>query len=180
MRTIPGGKAMQRTIYYARLDSPWGPLFLAGTEKGVCNCTFMRDQDITDILTQVEKRNHDALVKGAVGPLGPAIDLLKRYFSSEAELNHYPLDIQGSPFRLRVWSALRKIPLGKVATYGEIAAKIGKLRGGRAIGQACGSNPVVLFVPCHRVVSARGKLGGFGGGISLKRSLLHHEGVRIY
>ena len=170
---------MERTIYYARLDSPWGPLFLAGTEKGICNCTFMRNQGITDILTLVAKTNHDGLFKGAVGPLGPAIDLLKRYFSNKAELNHYPLDIQGSPFRLRVWSALRKIPLGKVATYGEIAAKIGKPRGGRAIGQACGSNPVVLFVPCHRVVSAQGKLGGFGGGLPLKRSLLHHEGVRI-
>jgi methylated-DNA-[protein]-cysteine S-methyltransferase len=139
----------------------------------------MGDQGINDILNQVAKRSSDDLVKGAVGPLGPAIDLLKGYFSREGGLNHYPLDIQGSPFRLRVWSALRKISLGKIATYGEIAAKIGNPRGARAIGQACGSNPVVLFVPCHRVVSAQGKVGGFGGGLPLKRSLLHHEGVRI-
>ena len=167
---------MQRTIYYTKLTSPWGPLFLAGTEKGVCTCTFMRDQGITDILSQVAKRNHDGLVKGAVGPLSPAIDLLKRYFSREAELNRYALDIHGSPFRLRVWSALREIPLGKVSTYGEIAAKIGKPGGGRAIGQACGSNPVVLFVPCHRVVAAHGGLGGFGSGLYIKEALLRHEG----
>jgi len=111
--------------------------------------------------------------------LGPAIDLLKSYFSSKAELNRYPLDIQGSPFQIRVWSALREIPLGEVATYGEIAGQVGKPRGARAVGQACGSNPVVLFVPCHRAVASQGKLGGFGGGLPLKSSLLHHEGVRI-
>jgi methylated-DNA-[protein]-cysteine S-methyltransferase len=104
---------------------------------------------------------------------------LKYYFSGEAGLNRYPVDIQGSPFRLRTWAELRKIPLGKVATYGEIAAKIGKPRGARAIGQACGSNPVVLFIPCHRVVSGGGELGGFGGGLRLKRSLLLHEGADI-
>jgi len=170
---------MQRTVFYTKLDSPWGPLFLAGTEKGVSTCTFFRGQDINDILAEVANKNGDRLVKGEMGPLGPAIDLLKRYFSKKAELNRFPLDIEGSPFRLRVWSELRKIPMGRAVTYGEIAAQIGKPRSGRAIGQACGSNPAVLFVPCHRVVSAQGKLGGFAGGLNLKRSLLHHEGIKI-
>jgi len=170
---------VSKSIYYTQVESPWGPLFLAVTEKGVCNCTFLRERDISDMLSRVAERNLERWVEGAAGPLGPAIDLLKDYFSGEAELNRYPVDIQGSTFRVRAWSELRKIPLGKVATYGEIAAKIGKPRGARAIGQACGSNPVVLFIPCHRVVSAQGKLGGFGGGLRLKRSLLHHEGIRI-
>ena len=138
---------MERTVFHTQLDSPWGPLFLAGTEIGVSNCTFLPDHGIADIPTQLAKKNHETMVKKAVGPLGPAIDLLKCYFSGEAELDRYPLDLQGSPFALSVWSALRKIPLGKVATYGEIAARIGKPRGARAVGQACGKNPVMLFVP---------------------------------
>lgn len=167
---------MQRRIFYTRLDSPWGPLFLAGTEKGVCRCTFMRDQDVTDILSQMTKGNPDAMVKGDMASVSSAVGLLKRYFSGQAELHRYPLDLQGSPFQLQVWSVLTEIPFGKVATYGEIAARIGRPRGARAVGQACGSNPVVLFVPCHRVVSSQGKLGGFGGGLDLKKSLLRHEG----
>jgi O-6-methylguanine DNA methyltransferase len=174
------GKTMQGTIYYTQLDSPWGPLFLAGTEQGVCNCAFLPDHTLADIPAQLAKKNHETMIKEAVGPLGPAIELLKCYFSGEAELDRYPLDLQGSPFALRVWSTLRKIPLGKVATYGEIAARIGKPRGARAVGQACGRNPVILFVPCHRVLAAHGKLGGFGSGLSLKEALLGHEGVSIY
>jgi O-6-methylguanine DNA methyltransferase len=175
-----GEKAMQRSIYYTHLDSPWGRLFLAGTEIGVCNCTFLPDNTIADIPAHLAKKNRESVIREAVGPLGPAMDLLKYYFSGEADLVRYPLDLQGSPFALRVWSALRKIPLGKVATYGEIAARIGKPRGARAVGQACGKNPVILFVPCHRVVAAHGELGGFGSGLSLKEVLLGHEGLSIY
>jgi O-6-methylguanine DNA methyltransferase len=168
---------MQRTIYYTRLASPWGPLFLAGTEKSVCSCDFLNGKDIADLLLRLQKQNHHALVKEAREPLASAVDLLKRYFAGEPEYLDQPLDLQGSQFQMQVWSALRQIPAGKVATYGEIAARIGRPRGARAVGQACGRNPVVLFVPCHRVVAANGGLGGFGSGLSLKKALLEHEGV---
>ena len=102
---------------------------------------------------------------------------MNRYFGGEPENLNHPLDLQGSQFHLEVWATLRQIPAGKVATYGEIAGRIGRPQGARAVGQACGRNPVVLFVPCHRVVAANGGLGGFGSGLSLKEALLRHEGV---
>ena len=169
---------MSKTVYYTHLTSPWGPLFLAGTEKGICSCQFLRGKDISSLIFQLRER-HNHVVQENPLPLAPAIDVLKQYFSGETKRLSDVLDLQGTPFQLMVWSALREIPPGNVATYGEIAAKIGKPRAARAVGQACGSNKVVLFVPCHRVVAAQGKLGGFGGGLSLKKALLYHEGVSV-
>ena len=169
---------MHRKIYYTNLASPWGPLFLAGTEKAICLCQFLHGKDISNLIYQLGEKPNQVAQENAL-PLAPAIDALKQYFSGEKKPLSHALDLQGTPFQLMVWSALQEIPLGKVATYGEIAGEIGRPRAARAVGQACGSNNVVLFVPCHRVVAAQGKLGGFGGGLSIKKALLLHEGVRV-
>ncbi len=170
---------MPTNIYYTQLDSPWGPLFLAGTEKAICSCEFFDGKNVSTLLFRLQKQDHQALIKQNPQALASAVDALNRYFAGAPQKLDYPVDLQGSPFHIKVWTALRNIPLGKVATYGEIAGRIGSPGGARAVGQACGSNPVVLFVPCHRVVAADGTLGGFGGGLSLKRALLRHEGVRM-
>ena len=170
---------MPQSLYYTRLVSPWGPMFLAGTDISVCSCEFINGKDISAVLSQLQKLNHRVLVKEEPQPLASAVDCLHRYFAGEPEDFDHPLDLQGSRFQMEVWSALRRIPGGKVATYGDIAAQIGRPLSARAVGQACGSNPIVLFVPCHRVVAANGGLGGFGSGLGLKQALLHHEGVFI-
>ena len=170
---------MPKIVYYSQLDSPWGSLFLAGTDKSICACRFMAGKDEAGPIADLIKENSEALLKEDSVPLTPAVEHLHRYFSGEPEQLCYPLELQGSPFKIRVWSALRESPLGRIFTYGEIAARIGSPRAARAVGQACGSNQVVLFVPCHRVVAAQGKLGGFGGGLSLKKALLLHEGVSV-
>jgi O-6-methylguanine DNA methyltransferase len=168
---------MAKSIYYTILASPWSPLFLAGTEESVCSCEFIKGKDISSLLSRVQKLNPHALIKEDPQPLASAVDCLNRYFAGEPENLDQPLDLQGTHFQMQVWSTLRQIPAGKVATYGNIAARIGRPRGTRAVGQACGRNPVVLFIPCHRVVAAHGGLGGFGSGLSLKEALLRHEGV---
>jgi AraC family transcriptional regulator, regulatory protein of adaptative response / methylated-DNA-[protein]-cysteine methyltransferase len=83
-----------------------------------------------------------------------------------------PLDAQGTDFQKKVWNALRKIAFGKTKSYGEVAEAIGKPKAVRAVGGACGANPIPVLVPCHRVLAAHGKIGGFGGGLDWKRSLL--------
>ena len=170
---------MLKSIYYTRLASPWSPLFLAGTEERVCSCEFIEGKDIINLLSRLQKLNHHALIREDPEPLASAVDCLNRYFAGELETLNQPLDLHGSQFQTQVWSTLRQIPAGKVATYGEIAARIGRPQGARAVGQACGRNPVVLFVPCHRVVAANGGLGGFGSGLDLKEELLRHEGVSL-
>ena len=87
-----------------------------------------------------------------------------------------PLCLRGTPFQRRVWEALRAIPYGETRTYSEIAAAVGSPRASRAVGMACHRNPVLLFVPCHRVVAAGGRLGGFACGSETKQFLLTLEG----
>ena len=166
---------MQWKVYYTHLSSPWGPLFLAGTEKGICSCLFLQGKDISSLIYQLREKPDHVVQEDALA-LAPAIEVLNQYFSRETKNLSHALDLQGTPFQIMVWSALRQIPLGKVATYGEIAARVGRPLAARAVGQACGSNPVVLFVPCHRVVAAKGGLGGFGSGLDIKQALLRHEG----
>jgi methylated-DNA-[protein]-cysteine S-methyltransferase len=92
--------------------------------------------------------------------------------------NFPPLDMTGTGFQKSVWNALRKISIGKTKSYGEIAQAIGNPKAVRAVGGACGANPVPVLVPCHRVLAANKKLGGFSGGLDWKRSLLAREGVK--
>ncbi len=89
-----------------------------------------------------------------------------------------PLDLDGTDFQIRVWHALLKIPTGRTKSYGEVARAIGKPKAVRAVGGACGANPVPLLIPCHRVLAANGKIGGYSGGLDWKRKLLAREGVK--
>ncbi len=88
-----------------------------------------------------------------------------------------PLRPEGTEFQGMVWNALAQIPFGEVRSYQDIAAAIGRPGASRAVGQANHHNPVAPFIPCHRVVTSSGTLGGYGGGMPLKKALLDHEGV---
>ncbi len=109
---------------------------------------------------------------------------LDRYFSGEEGGEDVPIALQGSPFRMAVWDALRRIPYGKTVTYGDLAREIARARGigsmsAQAIGGAVGHNPVSILVPCHRVVGSNGQLTGYAGGLERKEALLQLEGVSL-
>jgi O-6-methylguanine DNA methyltransferase len=105
---------------------------------------------------------------------------LKNILAGRAANNLPPLDLSGgTEFQQAVWRELRKISPGKTRSYGEIAQAIGKPKAVRAVGGACGANPIPVLVPCHRVLAAHGKIGGFGGGLDWKRRLLAREGVSL-
>ena len=107
-------------------------------------------------------------------------DPLLAYFSGEnVDFSSVPLDLEGTAFQRRVWSALRKIPYGQVRTYGFIANDVGSPRGMRAVGAANGANPIPIIIPCHRVVEMKRTLGGFSGGLDNKRALLTLEGCTL-
>jgi len=100
------------------------------------------------------------------------------YLQGSVRTFDVPLDLDGQPpFRVKVWKVLQSIPYGRVRSYGWVARKVGKPRAPRAIGGACGANPVPLLVPCHRVIAGDGSLGGFSGGLSSKKRLLKLEGA---
>ncbi len=89
-----------------------------------------------------------------------------------------PVVLDGTPFQRAVWAKLQAVPYGKTRTYGEIAVELGKPRAARAVGMACGANPIPILVPCHRIVSGNGGLGGFEGGVGMKHDLLELERSR--
>lgn len=107
--------------------------------------------------------------------LAEAFRQLDEYFAGNRRAFDLPLKPAGTPFQLRVWAALRRIPCGKTATYGEIAAAVGCPKGPRAVGMANNRNPIAIFIPCHRVIGAGGKLVGYAGGLDVKRRLLDLE-----
>jgi methylated-DNA-[protein]-cysteine S-methyltransferase len=100
-------------------------------------------------------------------------DALRRYFDGELDA----IADTGTPFQQEVWRALQTIPVGETISYGELARRVGRPTGFRAVGSANGRNPVAVVVPCHRVIAADGTLGGYSGGLENKRWLLAHEGV---
>lgn len=106
-------------------------------------------------------------------------NIVVRRVENPAQHEPCPLDIEGTAFQRSVWAALEKIPAGSVMSYADIARQVGRPRAARAVGNACGSNPIAFLIPCHRVVASDGRLGGFGLGVAIKAALLAREGLRF-
>ncbi|MDB6016756.1 MAG: bifunctional transcriptional activator/DNA repair enzyme protein Ada [Pedosphaera sp.] len=105
---------------------------------------------------------------------------LKQILSGQPPDALPPLDLSvGTEFQKRVWHALCQIPIGKTQSYAQIAAAIGQPKATRAVGSACGANPIPVLIPCHRVLAAHQRLGGFSGGLDWKRKLLAREGIEF-
>ncbi|CAI3198140.1 methylated-DNA--[protein]-cysteine S-methyltransferase [Clostridium neonatale] len=104
-----------------------------------------------------------------------AYNQLNEYFNKEREQFELPLSPQGTEFQLKVWSALREIPYGETCSYKDIAIKVGNEKASRAVGMANNRNPIAIFVPCHRVIGANGKLVGYAGRLDIKEKLLEME-----
>lgn len=159
----------------ATMESPVGPLVVGARSGRVCLVAFASDADA--VVGRLERH---------VGPVervdhpdpGGAVSVLGRYFAGDiAAIDELELDPIGTEFQRSVWSALRAVPAGETTSYGEVAAAIGAPGAIRAVGSANGANPIVVIVPCHRVVRSDGSLGGYGGGLDRKRWLLAHEDV---
>ena len=132
-----------------------------------------------------EAAQEELVRSGAIEPAGaaeaaPLIDLVRRAAEGEDVQPDGALRlVGGTPFQRSVWEGIRSIPRGATISYAELARRIGRPGASRAVGQAVGANPIPLLIPCHRVVGANGGLGGFGGGLPMKRALLRQEGVAV-
>ena len=163
------------TIVYTVTESPLGALLVAATERGLCKIDVGDDaatleEALSGEFHRAELRRDDAALAGLVADVLARID-------GEAPDGDLPLDVRGTAFQRRVWEELRRIPLGETRTYGDVAAAIGAPHASRAVGSACGANPVPVVVPCHRVVPASGGIGNYGLGPARKRILLDNEGA---
>ena len=158
-------------------EGPFGPCFLARTDRGLC--AFSVRGSKRRLLEQFDKRSDVRLEE--VGDCMPeARCQILEYFSSKRERFELPLDLfLGTAFQQKAWRGLCRIPFGQTRSYGWLAQQTGKPGAARAVGQANGRNPIPVIVPCHRVIAADGAIGGFSGGLDLKRKLLALEGVMI-
>ena len=149
------------------MKSTIGSIYLVGSIKGLQG-VYWQKQPVKTVETLDPKRAEDKIIIKAVKQL-------KEYFTGQRKEFDIGLNFSGTPFQNRVWRALSNIPFGKTVAYKDIARTINNPKAVRAVGTANGKNPFCIIVPCHRVIAADGSIGGYGGGISIKRRLLEIE-----
>jgi O-6-methylguanine DNA methyltransferase len=159
------------TLYYSRMQSPIGGLVVGVSDEGLAIIEFDQGEfpkgRLAQVATWVESKERTA----------PAIKELQEYFDGKRREFTIPLDLRGTEFQKKCWRALLKIPYGKTRSYAQIAKAVNCPQGFRAVGMANHDNPIPIIVPCHRVLNSDGKLGGYGGGLDVKRKLLEMEGA---
>lgn len=158
-------------VYYSSVITRIGQVFVTATQKGVTKIFFGE----RGFRSYLERTAPHGLAEG--GPAAGMAREIELYFEGRLTEFKTPLDLSsGTEFQRAVWRNLLTVPYGKVTTYGELAEKVGKPGAARAVGNAVGVNPLPIVVPCHRVVASNG-LGGYTGGIDIKKVLLGVEGV---
>lgn len=143
-----------------------GTLILAADDSGLRHLNFINDRHPVAVGTTWRRDpGHFTAVK----------DQLAEYFTGDRQTFDIALSFQGTPFQMKVWSALREIPYGALVSYQWIARRIGSPNAVRAVGAANGRNPISIIVPCHRVIGKNGRLAGYGGGLDVKQRLIQLE-----
>lgn len=153
---------MEYIFFY---DSPLGQIGIGADEVGITDIYFVQSEK-----ERLRERKETPLIKEAGKQLA-------EYFSGERKEFNFPLHMKGTKFQVSVWEALLNIPYGETRSYKDIAIAVGNEKACRAVGLANNKNPIVIAVPCHRVIGANGTLVGYGGGLHIKENLLQLEGV---
>lgn len=168
------------TVVVDRLLTPLGPMLIGASDGGVALCEFADRRMLETQLERLRTRLGAALVPGTTALLAELTRQLEAYFAGELRDFDVPLDLPGTEFQQTVWSALRAVPYGTTASYGDLARTIGRPSAVRAVARANGDNRVAVLVPCHRIIGSDGSLTGYGGGLWRKQKLLAHErGERV-
>jgi methylated-DNA-[protein]-cysteine S-methyltransferase len=153
--------------------SPIGPIRFMLHEGRLCSLEFA---DRWKRGASAEQRRREATREDP----SDVLERLRAYFGGALDaFAGLPVEPAGTSFQRRVWTAMRRIPPGRTASYGDLARAIGTPSAARAVGAASGSNPVGIVIPCHRVIGSDGTLTGYGGGLDRKQWLLRHEGVML-
>ncbi len=164
-------------ITYTTLTSPFGPLGIARTQRGVCRLCF--PEATPQLPASLQAQFPGETIQEDNPSLQLAIDQLQAYFAGERKRFGLALDYHVPPFYKKVLEAVRKIPYGNTASYKEIAQRVNNPLAVRAVGSANARNPIPIIIPCHRVVGHNGSLGGYGGRLDRKVTLLELEGATL-
>lgn len=163
------------TIYYSFSFTPFGESLIASTEKGICYMAFV--EDTTQGFYDLQKKFPNATY------IKKELDIhceVNGIFNREnTNLPQLKLHLKGTPFQLKVWEALLKIPMGSLSTYGTIAKQINHEKASRAVGTAIGSNPIAYLIPCHRVIQSTGVFGGYMWNPTRKAAIIGWENAQL-
>lgn len=166
-----GGAGLQINYHFS--PSPFGELIIASTARGICHLFFVTDQQqaVNDLIARFPhaslQHRTDILQQEALG-----------FFRRDWQQKQIKLHLSGTPFQLKVWESLLKVPMGSLVTYGAIANNIDKPKAARAVGTAIGNNPIAFLIPCHRVIQQTGRLGGYRWGESRKSAIIGWEATQ--
>ena len=168
-----GGKNLH--IYYSRAETVFGNILIASTEKGICHISFLPENP--------EQPESDIIKRFPSAVFEQKTDLhqqqaLKMFRDDWSDLDRIKLHLKGTPFQIKVWNALLQIPAGSLKSYLDIANDIGDAHASRAVGTAIGNNPIAYLIPCHRVITSSGNLGGYHWGIDRKTAMIGWEASR--
>ncbi len=178
---------MKQTLYWETFNSPLGKIMVCCSGQGLRELSLGSRQKLRErrngvnrltgsaeeqrlLANSFNKKNGARLARRAVAELN-------EYAAGRRKRFTVPLDLRGTPFQLKVWRALLRIPYGKTRSYQQIARAVGNPRASRAVGMANHYNPVAIIVPCHRVIASDGSLGGYAGGLKRKTQILRLEGA---
>jgi len=167
-----GGEAL--TINYDFEESPFGEVIIASTPKGICHLAFVDTRE--EALTELGYRFPNAQYRHASDPIQK--NVLSVFSQDWSRLSDIKLHVKGTPFQLKVWEALLRVPPGRLASYSSLSGKIGHSGASRAVGSAVGSNPIAYLIPCHRVILSTGETGQYHWGSTRKTALIGWEAAR--
>lgn len=168
-----GGEKL--SINYCFAESPFGKIIVASTAKGVCHMSFREDQHLA--LSELKTHFPNAQYHQVFDKFQQ--DALFIFQSDWQQLDQIKLHLKGTEFQLKVWETLLTIPMGQLSTYGNVAQKIDKPKAARAVGTAIGNNPVAFIIPCHRVIQASGRIGGYMWGNTRKSAIIGWEASEL-
>lgn len=158
-------------LVQCKITTPIGPLYLVASDQGLKGIHWSKQAE--RMVASFDRSNPGERI------LDDACRQLKEYFDGGRKSFDIPFHLEGTPFQMKVWNELSKIPFGKTVAYKDIAQKIHNAKAVRAVGSANGKNPVCIMIPCHRVITSGGSIGGYAGGIAVKRHLLALEGINV-
>lgn len=164
----------EQLIEWSNLEYDRWKLYVAKTEGGLCY-VGSPGQSYEELEVWIQKHFPQASLVENEEALKPYIDELNEYFKGMRQSFSLPVDVKGTPFQEKIWAVLKQIPYGKTYSYSDIAELIQKPTAVRAVGTAIGANPVLITVPCHRVMGKNGSITGYRGGVDLKEYLLQLE-----
>ncbi|MCM3746581.1 methylated-DNA--[protein]-cysteine S-methyltransferase [Paenibacillus pasadenensis] len=164
----------RQQLYWSLLETGDWRFYIAADENGLVFCGSLNGE-FTELADWAAQRRPELQLEPSKEQLQPYADQLTQFLEGKRTSFNLPLALKGTSFQMKVWEALQNIPFGETRSYAELATAIGRPSAARAVGAAVGANPVLIPVPCHRVIGASGALTGYRGGMDMKTRLLALE-----